>query len=109
MDYTSIGKHIREHRLAKKLHQDQLAEAVGLSPNYLGAIERGEKIPSLETFIAILNKLDLSADQVLADVIPCSYLGRNSMLDEKFKKLSPKDRERIYAVIDTLLQHTDNG
>ena len=48
MDYTTIGKNLRKYRLERNLKQEQLAELVDLSPNYYGAIERGEKIPSLE-------------------------------------------------------------
>lgn len=51
MGLESIGKHISEFRHLRKLRQEDLAEITGLSTNYIGAVERGEKIPSLETFI----------------------------------------------------------
>ena len=51
---ASIGKNIRQFRLNKKLRQEDLAERSGLSTNYIGMVERGEKIPSLETFISII-------------------------------------------------------
>ena len=105
MDYTSIGKHIRTCRIQKKLRQEDVAEMVDLSPNYYGSIERGEKIPALDTFITILNALELSADQVLADVLKVGYTKRNSALDEKMKDLSESERARIYDVLDVLLRH----
>ena len=106
MKLDTIGKNIRKYRLAKKLRQEDLAEKAGLSANYIGMVERGEKIPSLETFITILNALDVSADMILADVVSTGYIVKNSMLNEKLSKLSNDDREKIYEVIDTLIKHS---
>jgi len=106
MKLDTIGKNIRKYRLAKKLRQEDLAEKAGLSANYIGMVERGEKIPSLETFITILNALDVSADMVLADVVSTGYIVKNSMLNEKLSKLSNDDREKIYEVIDILIKHS---
>ena len=64
MKLATIGKNIRKYRLMKKLRQEDLAEKAGLTANYIGMVERGEKIPSLETFIKILNTLGVSADMV---------------------------------------------
>lgn len=102
----TIGMNIRKYRLAKKLRQEDLAEKTGLSVNYIGMLERGEKIPALETFIDIINALGISADMVLADVLDVGYTVKNSILNEKFSKISTEDRERIYEVIDTLLRHS---
>jgi len=103
--YESIGKNLRKYRLEKKLRQEDLAERAGLSTNYIGMVERGEKIPSLETFITILNVLEISADMVLSDVLVKGYQVKNSILAERIGTLSKDERERIYAVIDTLIQH----
>ena len=48
MELESIGRNIRKFRLMRNLRQEDLAEMAGLSINYVGALERGEKIPSLE-------------------------------------------------------------
>ena len=101
MKLDSIGKNIRAYRQAKKLRQEDLAEKTGLSANYVGMVERGEKIPSLETFICIANALGVSADMLLADVLDTGYAVKESILAEKLDALSRDDRERIYEVIDT--------
>jgi len=106
MKLDTIGKNIRKYRLKKKLRQEDLAEKTGLTTNYIGMVERGEKIPSLETFIKILNALEVSSDMVLADVLETGYIVKNSILNEKLAKLSPEDREQIYEVIDTLMKHS---
>lgn len=106
MDFKSVGQNIRVFRLKKKMTQEQLAEKTELSLNYIGMIERGDKIPSLETFIRILNVLEVSADMVLTDVVHGGYAVKDSLLAEKLDKLSEKDRKRIYDVIDVLVKHS---
>lgn len=106
MGFESIGKNIRKYRLMKKLRQEDLAEKVDLSTNYIGAIERGEKIPSLETFVLIINALGVSADMILADVTEKGYIVKDSMLAQKLDKISNEDRVMIYDVIDTILKHS---
>ena len=101
----SIGKRIRKARMAKSLKQEELAEKCGLSVTYIGMIERGEKIPKLETFIEIANSLDVSADILLADLLTTGYKIKNSLLAEKIERLSKEDQEQIYDVIETLLRH----
>ena len=102
----TIGKNIRKFRLARKLRQEDLAEKTDLTTNYIGMVERGEKIPSLETFIKIVNALGVSSDMVLTDVLETGYTVKNSMLNEKLEKLAPEDRNRIYEVIDTLVKQS---
>jgi transcriptional regulator with XRE-family HTH domain len=48
-----IGEAIRLRRKNARLTQEELAEAVSLNPKYLGEIERGEKIISIEALMRI--------------------------------------------------------
>ena len=106
MGRESIGKHISEFRHLRKLRQEDLAEITGLSTNYIGAVERGEKIPSLETFIDILNALSISADMVLSDVLQEGYQVKATKLSDQIKDLPVKDQKRIFDVIETLIKHS---
>ncbi len=108
MELVSIGKNIRKFRLANKLRQEDLAEKTDLSVNYIGMLERGEKIPSLETFINIVNALGVSADMILMDVVNTGYMVKSSLLSEQLESLSQADRERVYDVIDTLIKHAED-
>lgn len=106
MRLESIGKNIRKYRLMRKLRQEDLAEKADLSINYVGAIERGEKMPSLESLISIINALGVSADMILADVLDNGYLVKDSLLAQKLDKLPAEDRSQIYDVIDTMIKHS---
>lgn len=106
MDYRSIGSNIRKIRTQKKLRQEDVAERANLSVNYIGAVERGERLPSLETFITILNAIGASADVVLSEVLENGYEVKNSILAEKLKSLSKEELTRVYEVLDALLKHS---
>lgn len=106
MQLDTIGKNIRKYRLSKKLTQEDLAEKINLSPNYIGMIERGEKTPSLETFISILNALEVAADPVLAEVLKVGYVTKSSLLTEKLSKISEDDKIKIFEVIETMLKNS---
>lgn len=105
MNSASIGKRIRTCREQKGWTQQAFAEKVGISIAYTGMIERGEKIPKLETFIRIANVLEVSADLLLADVIKAQPFSDTSARAEVVNSLSKESRKRIYDVIDTLLRH----
>ena len=107
MDLKSIGRNIRKFRQEQNFRQEDLAERAGLSVNYVGALERGEKYPSLETFIVIANALHVTSDMLLSDVLLEGYAVKDSLLAQKLDSLSERERIKIYAVIDTLLQYIE--
>ena len=106
LNYDSIGKNIRSYRIKRKLRQEDLAEMTDLSVTYIGMVERGEKIPALETFIKILNALEVSADIILADVLKVGYEIKSSLLTEQINALSPTERDKVFDVIETLIKHS---
>jgi len=52
-----IGDSIRHYRKKARLTQEKLAEQSNLNPKYLGEIERGEKIISIEALLRISKAL----------------------------------------------------
>lgn len=103
MEFTSIGRNIRKYRKQRGYTQEVLAEKVGISTNFLVALERGEKALTLKTLINIVDALHITADMVLCDVIRNGYKIKSSMLTEKLETLSPSDREKIIQMVDIML------
>ena len=104
MDWLSIGQNIKEKRLAKSWKQSTLAEKVDLSTSYVGMIERGEKIPKLETFIHITNALDSTSDEILSGVLNRGYEIRMSEYIKKIGNLSKEEQSKIFEVLDVMLK-----
>ena len=104
MNSASIGKRIRKARECKGWKQEEFAEKIGLSVTYTGMIERGEKVPKLETFITIANALGVSSDLLLADVLDTGYDIKSSEMTENIAKLPKIERERIYHVVSSMIE-----
>jgi len=104
MQLDSIGKYLRKYRREKGLSQEALAEKTNLSSNYIGMLERGQKVPSLETFVELVNALDVSADMLLCEVVNTGFQVKNTLLTDKLEKLSPTDRNRIFGIIEVFLR-----
>lgn len=66
MNYAALGKRIREERLKLNLTQEKLAEAVGLSPAYIGQVERGEKSLTLGRLVNLAEHLGVTVDYLLS-------------------------------------------
>ena len=67
MDYKLMGQRIREHRKKKGLTQEQLAELIDISPSFMGHIERGSRISSLDTVMRLCEVLEVMPNDLLAD------------------------------------------
>ena len=65
IDYTDIGRRIKQKRMEKGLTQEKLAELVGIGPSHMSHLESGKTVASMEVFIALCNILECSADELL--------------------------------------------
>lgn len=68
MDYVAMGARIRAYRKQRGMTQASLAESVGISTSFIGHIERGTRITSLETLVSLSNVLDISIDTIITGV-----------------------------------------
>ena len=81
IDYAAIGRRIRSARKKAKLTQEQLAEAIDVTPQHVSAIETGKTKLSLPTLIRICRAVNISLDFLVYDEIP--YLIEQYDLDAK--------------------------
>ena len=61
-----IAKRIKDIRMEKGMTQEELAEKIGVSASFLGHIERGTRIASLETLVKLCQALDTDPNYLLA-------------------------------------------
>ena len=106
MDQKAIGKRIKSAREKKGLTQEQLAEQVNLSPMHISVIERGNKLPRLETLINIANILDVSADVLLQDVVNNQVKLHTSEASDLIAQLSREDQRRVLAALHSFVETT---
>ena len=79
MDLKAVGQRIKAAREAKNLTQEELAGLVNLSPTHVSVIERGLKVTKLDTFIAIANALDVSAEDRKSTRLNSSHIEESRM------------------------------
>lgn len=99
-----IGMRIKRCREKLGLTQEQFAERVGLTVNYVSMIERGVSFPRCDKLVAIMNELDTSADDVFCDVVERSSERWASELSQELSGLSPEGRRRILQVVELLVK-----
>ena len=104
MDAKAVGLRIKAEREKRGMTQENLAALIEISPTHISIIERGAKIPRLDTFVAIANVLNVSADALLIDVVDHATLGVASELSTAIADLPHNDQVRILKVIATLTQ-----
>lgn len=102
VDYKDFGIRVRAARRQKGMTQEELAEKAGISASFLGHIERGSRIASLETLVLLCNALQVTPQALLT-----------ASLNEGFSahmpnSLSMDDRTRISSFL-RLAQDTLTG
>lgn len=95
MNYKTMGLRIRMLRKELNMTQEQLAEQAAVSASFLGHIERGTRIASLETLVAICTALNTDPNYLLAG----SYIKRATpRIDSKHLQ---NEQERALAMLHT--------
>ena len=102
MNKLELGQKIRALRKERKQTLETLAEAADIGLVYLGEIERGIKMPSLKTFIKLVNALDVSADELIG-------LETKSGRDYYAQKLSEQtltqeETAAVLSILETTIQ-----
>lgn len=72
IDYTALGKRIKNKRIEKGFTQEQLGELCELSAAHIGHIERGTRILSVDVLFRISQALDTSIDWLVFDSVETS-------------------------------------
>ena len=66
INYSDAGEQIRIARIAKHISQEEFAERISVSPQYLSNIENGNTKAGLIAFLKIADGLGLSLDQLFS-------------------------------------------
>lgn len=98
-----FGQRLREQRLKHHLTLEQVAEKADLSANYIGMVERGLKEPGLATIVKILNALNISADELLCDLVPSASHVTDDEISKRLEGLTPMQKKVALDLLDTYI------
>lgn len=107
LNYTALGEKIRAERKKAKLTQEQLGEICSLSASYIGHIERGTRIASLETVFNIAATLGVSIDSLISDSLPANEASLQS-IGAMLKGKNPQSVQSFIAAARALAENIDN-
>lgn len=96
LNYKSVGENIRQAWIRAHMTQEQLGEACLLSTSHIGHIERGTRIPSVDTLYKIANLLHVSVDYLLLGA------SEDVSLDSVAAALSGKDPAKVWYILNTM-------
>ena len=105
MERAAMGKRIREERLKKSYTQQEVAEKAEICVMYLSEIERGIKMPSLNSFIQILEALEVSADYILRGELNSGQAYIYDEITQKLKNLTPAQRRTAADILDAYIRN----
>ena len=108
MNLKAVGRRFKAARERKHLTQEQLAEIVDLSPMHVSVIERGVKPPKLETFVALANALEVSADELLQDTVDHAMESNSSEIATLVKSLPRQDQQKLLSAIRAYVDAANN-
>ena len=70
VDYVAVGNKLRAQRKRLGYTQEQVAEAIGITPAFMGHIERGERGMALDTLLPLCNVYHITMDYLWSDTLP---------------------------------------
>ena len=102
MDHAAIGSHIHALRNKQKITLEELAEHIGISASFLGNIERGTRIASLDTMVAICNALAVSPEYLLCDSLRISPTAMMSSISKNDVARLRRQLQCAMAIVNRL-------
>lgn len=99
-DQMDLGQRIRRRRETLNITQQELADALSISPQYISAVENNKKVPSLALISELAKQLGVSVDYlvsgeegIIKDTIPAIKAD---------KGLSLKAKKALIALVEEL-------
>lgn len=96
-----IGNNYQKARISNGKTQEEVAEALDLSPSYISDIERGKSIGSLHTLISLCNFYKVSPNNILNPLIDINTELINPLI-LGFDSLNQENKEIISEMIRIL-------
>jgi transcriptional regulator with XRE-family HTH domain len=98
----SLGRRIKERRKTLGLTQQQLAEALGVTPQHISVIEQDKRAPSLSSLARMAEELGVTIDflvvgkeGIVMGIIPAIKAD---------KRLSLKAKKALIALVEELYE-----
>lgn len=106
-----IGEAIRNLRVNQGFSQEKLAFKAGITPSYLGQVERGEKSPTLDTLDKVAQALNIEIAELFKSNTDTKMNKDTTYIEKITYQLvgrTPYEQEEVLNFIKRLLDFRDN-
>jgi len=97
--YRRLGRSVRQRRLLLGWTQEELGEASGLHPSYIGQIERGIKKVSLRTLSLLAQAFGTTAGDILDEPDPGPRRAWEARIDALLRDKPSRQKAILYSTL----------
>ena len=97
--YRQVGNSVRQRRAQLGWTQEELGEAAGLHPSYIGQIERGVKKVSLKTLFLLAKAFGVPLGDILDEPDPSPRRTWEAKIDALLRDKSSHQKELLYSTL----------
>ncbi|MCC5995843.1 MAG: helix-turn-helix transcriptional regulator [Oceanicaulis sp.] len=102
-----FGRRLNEARKRRQLTQEALADAISMSVDMVGRLERGTTQPSFETIARLCSTLQVDAQFLFGGEEESTTMALpmdTRTLIDRIRTLSPEDVKRINTAVDLIVR-----
>lgn len=99
-----IGNNVKTIRLSRGITQEQMAEKLNRSINFVSLIELGKSGMSVETIIAVCNILDISSESIFKGLIDYNLKENDRYILENISTLNSKDKKIVTDLMQYIIE-----
>jgi transcriptional regulator with XRE-family HTH domain len=105
IDYEALGKRIAKRRKVLNLTQEDVAEAAGLSNNFISNIENNYSIPSIDSLLRICEAIDTTPNYLLLGSVSYSDAEEDlrNKISERLRLCSQKKLRMIERFVTWII------
>lgn len=95
-----LGQRVKELRLSMGLTQNQVAEALVVTPGYISNVENGRTAMSLRILTYYAQLTHVTLDSLVGDMDPEYHdTAQDNELARLTRKMKPEDKERLIKTL----------
>ena len=100
-----LGDTIRRARMDNKMTQEQLAEAINISPTHMKHIESEHRKPSVEVLFLLADVLNFSMDAMLMEKQSDEHAKRVNEMNLMMNKCTDVELDVFLAALREMMKH----
>ena len=95
----AVGQNIKRIRLLKGLRQENLANALDKSTNFISLVENGKTGISIPTLIGFCKELRVDANTILSGIVPVPETNVDAFITQSLNLFDEKDKAMVTDLI----------